>query len=143
MNTSRGGIGTLYKESFGFEDLDDNLRALGFGPVQIAELRTDALEHGHSFFVIPTEEGITFASSNRVRLMMRGIDTEIMIDNEGVFEAGDTVTLKSGGVVMTVSKVDTADKTADLIWNMIGSYGSMSCAFKVPFACLTEADPPA
>ena len=142
MNTTRGGIGTLYKESFGFEDLDDNLRALGFGPVQILELRTDALEHGHSFFVIPTEEGITFASSNRVRLMMRGIDTEIMIDNEGVFETGDTVTLNSGGQIMTATKVNVEAKTVDLIWNNAGpdGFGTMS---NVPFACLTPADPPA
>ena len=142
MNTTRGGIGTLYKESFGFEDLDDNLRALGFGPVQIAELRTDALEHGHSFFVITTEEGITFASSNRVRLMMRGIDTEIMIDNEGVFETGDTVTLKSGGKVMTVVKVNTEAATANMIWYDKNA-GGIAKVIGIPFACLTPADPPA
>ena len=79
--------------------------------------------------------------ANHVALMLRGIWAEVVYDDQ--FEVGDTVALRSGGQVMTVNKVDAGDKTCDLIWNAIGMSTCMSCAFKVPFACLTPADPPA
>ena len=139
MKTNRQVIGTIYKEALGIPGLDEILAWLGFSPDQIKIMRAEVNANGHDHFETRNSDAIMYVHANHVGLMMRGILAEVVHDEE--FETGDTVTLKSGGVVMTVSKVDVSDKTADLIWNMPGSFGAISCAFKIPFACLTEADP--
>lgn len=141
MRTNAKVRGVIHKEALGIPGLDEVLISLGFGPDQIGMVRTGLTEDGSYYFSRSDQEVVDYVGANTPTIMLHAIRTDIVFSD--VFEAGDTVTLKSGGVVMTVSKVDTADKTADLIWNMIGSYGSMSCAFKVPFACLVPADPPA
>ena len=142
MKTNKQVIGTIYKEALGIPGLDEILASLGFGPDQIVIMRMEAQHNGRNHFEIWDSDAgvITYAQDNRVSLMMRGILTEIT--PRDVFEAGDTVTLKSGGVVMTVSKVNVSDKNASLIWNNVGpdQFGTMS---NIPFACLTPADPPA
>ena len=140
MKTNKQVIGTIYKEALGIPGLDEILAWLGFGPDQIMIMRKEAQDHGHDHFETQNSDAIMYVHANHVGLMMRGILAEVVHSEE--FEIGDTVALKSGGVVMTVSKVDASDKTASLIWNNVGpdQFGTMS---NIPFACLTEADPPA
>ncbi len=141
MKTNGKVIGTVYKEALGVPELDDVLTALGVQPDQILIMRKEARDHGHDHFETKNSDAVMYVHANHVALMLRGIRAEVVYDDQ--FEVGDTVTLKSGGQIMTVSKVDNEAKTADLLWNAIGMNGCVSCAFKVPFACLVPADPPA
>jgi hypothetical protein len=140
MKEKTSVIGTLYKEALGFVGLDEVLIALGFEAEMIGYARMEAREKGTSFFQFAAPASIEYVSKNRVALMLRGIDTEVLCDPE--IEVGDTVTLKSGGQVMTVSKINDDTVSADLIWNNVCScgFGSM---FRVPLACLVPANPPA
>ncbi len=138
MKTNGKVIGTVYREALGAPELDDVLTALGFGPEQILIMRKEARDHGHDHFETKNADAVMYVHANHVALMLRGILAEVVYDDQ--FEVGDTVTLKSGGQVMTVSRVDAVDTTCDLIWNAIGMTTCMSCAFKVPFACLVPAE---
>lgn len=138
MKTNGKVIVTVYREALKAPELDDVLTALGFGPEQILIMRKEARDHGHDRFETRSSDAIMYVHANQFALMLRGIWAEVVYDDQ--FEIGDTVALRSGGQVMTVNKVDATDKTCDLIWNAIGMSTCMSCAFKVPFACLTPAE---
>ena len=141
MNTYRKLRVTLYKEALGIPGVDGILTALEPDRTRVVIMRMEAQHNGHHQFESMNPDVMLYATENQVSLMMRGIRVEIVCTD--VFEVGDTVKFKSGGPVMTVSKVDNEAKTADLLWNAIGMNGCVSCAFKVPFACLVPADPPA
>lgn len=141
MKTNGKVIGTVYKEALGVPELDDVLTALGVQPDQILIMRKEARDHGHDHFETKNSDAVMYVHANHVALMLRGIRAEVVYDDQ--FEVGDTVQLKSGGQVMTVSRVDAGDKTCDLIWSAVGMSTGMYCASKVPFACLAPADPPA
>lgn len=138
MKTNGKVIVTVYREALKAPELDEVLTSLGFGPEQILIMRKEARDHGHDRFETKNSDAVTYVHANRVALMLRGILAEVVYDDQ--FEVGDTVALRSGGQVMTVSRVDAGDKTADLIWNASGMSTCMSCAFKVPFQCLTPAE---
>jgi hypothetical protein len=140
MKEKTSVIGTLYKEALGFVGLDEVLEELGLTPAHVrAHLLAPETNH-LCHFQFTNQKVISYVHENRVALMLRGIETEILYDHE--IEVGDTVTLKSGGQVMTVSKIDNDTVSADLIWNNVCScgFGSM---FRVPLACLVPANPPA
>ncbi len=138
MKTNGKVIGTVYKEALGVPELDDVLTALGVQPDQILIMRKEARDHGHDHFETKNSDAVMYVHANHVALMLRGIRAEVVYDDQ--FEVGDTVTLKSGGQVMTVSRVDAVDTTCDLIWSAVGMRSDMYCAFKVPFACLVPAE---
>ena len=141
MKTNGKVIGTVYREALKVPELDDVLTALGVQPDQILIMRKEARDHGHDHFETKNSDAVMYVHANHVALMLRGILAEVVYDDQ--FEVGDTVALRSGGQVMTVARVDATDKTCDLVWTAIGMSTCMSCAFKVPFACLVPADPPA
>lgn len=140
MKEKTSVIGTLYKEALAIDGLDEVLGKLGIAPDQIAHMRGRASVDGHVHFACAGQDIFSYAHENRIALMMRGIDTSVLHDRE--IEVGDTVMLKSGGQIMTVSKIDDDTVSADLLWNNVCScgFGSM---FRVPLACLVPADPPA
>lgn len=145
MNTYRKLIVTLCKEALGVPGLDEVLTALEPDLNRIVIMRMEAQHNGHHQFESMNPDVMSYATENQVSLMMRGIRAEIVCTD--VFEVGDTVKFKSGGPVMTVCKVNQTTKdrpmpTVDTLWGLDGQWRP-GHASKVPFACLTPADPPA